>query len=194
MNSEKEKVKDFWNNASCGEELYLKDFTMNDYQFQADKRYELEPIKEFAEFKFFKNLKTLEIGVGLGADHQQLAENGAILTGVDLTERAIGHTKRRFELFGLHSILSVADAENLPFENESFEAVYSYGVLHHTPNTQKAFDEVYRVLKPGGMAKVLIYNKYSLIGLMLWLRYALFSFNQEQILSNVRLLNTKTSY
>lgn len=174
MIASKTQVKDFWNNASCGEELYLKGFTKLDYSSQSEKRYSLEPeILKFAEFESFNGKKTLEIGVGLGADHQKLAEAGAILYGVDLTERAVSHTKRRFELMDLKSELATADAENLPFEDEAFDAVYSWGVLHHSPDTQKAVDEVYRVLKKGGFAKVMIYHKHSVVGLMLWLRYGL---------------------
>ena len=174
MENLKEKVKNFWNEASCGENLYLTGFTKEDYINQSIKRYELEPqILKFAEFNRFKNKKTLEIGVGLGADHQQLAEAGALLTGIDLTPRAISHTKRRFELMGYISDLKVADAENLPFDNCSFDAVYSWGVIHHSPDTEKAAHEIYRVLRPGGFAKVMIYHKYSIVGFMLWSRYGL---------------------
>lgn len=173
MYQEKQNVKDFWNTASCGEEIYLKDFTKEDYAYQAKCRYELEPQIEFANFPQFKGKKTVEIGVGLGADHQQLAEAGAILSGIDLTERAIGHTKRRFELFGLQSNLQTADAENLPFDEASFDAVYSWGVIHHSPNTQQAVNEIHRVLKENGLAKIMIYSKYSIIGYMLWFRYGL---------------------
>jgi ubiquinone/menaquinone biosynthesis C-methylase UbiE len=174
MDYNKELVKDFWNEASCGENLYLQGFSKEDYKLHSKKRYELEPeIIDFAQFKKFKNKKILGIGVGLGADHQNFAEHGAILSGIDITPRAINHTKRRFELMGLNSNLQIADAENLPFDNNSFDAVYSWGVLHHSPDTQKAVNEVYRVLKSGGLAKIMIYNKYSLIGYMLWARYAL---------------------
>lgn len=170
-------VKDFWNTASCGEDLYLKGFTIDDYLDHSKKRYKLEPeILEFGQFEDFNGKKTLEIGVGLGSDHQQLAEAGAILHGVDLTERAINHTRRRFELLNLESKLQVADAENLPFEDNSFDSVYSWGVLHHTPNTEKAIQEVRRVLAKGGMAKIMIYHKYSVIGFMLWFRYGLLRF------------------
>jgi ubiquinone/menaquinone biosynthesis C-methylase UbiE len=177
MEKAKSEVADFWNEASCGEELYLKGFSKIDYENHSSTRYRLEPeIISFGNFPDFKGLKTLEIGVGLGSDHQKLAEHGAILSGIDLTPRAINHTRRRFELMGLNSELQIADAENLPFGDNSFDAVYSWGVLHHSPETQKAVDEVFRVLKPGGFAKIMIYNKFSLIGYMLWIRYALLRF------------------
>ena len=161
MLEEKYLVNDFWNEASCGEELYLKGFEKKDYMAHSQKRYELEPeIIEFGEFHKFRGLKTLEIGVGLGADHQKLAEAGAIMSGIDLTQRAIGHTARRFVLFGLESSLQEADAENLPFEDETFEAVYSWGVLHHSPDTARAIQEVRRVLKSGSHFKIMIYHKF----------------------------------
>ena len=176
-NNLKNDVHEFWNESSCGERLFLEGFSKDDYLSQSKVRYELEPeILSFAQFESFKNKKTLEIGVGLGSDHMLLAQNGAILTGIDLTERAVGHTKRRFELLELTSDLSIADAENLPFENKSFEMIYSWGVIHHSPNTPKVIDEIHRVLMKNGKCKIMIYHKYSLVGFMLWLRYGLFAF------------------
>ena len=170
----KQQEKNFWEEASCGEKLYLDSPTKEGYIRQAQKRYELEPeILSFAEFGKHRNQTVLEIGLGLGADHQQWAEARAILHGVDLTRRAVEHTRRRFELFGLHSHLQPADAEDLPFPDNFFDVVYSWGVLMCTPDTPKAIQEVCRVLKPGGIAKIMIYHKYSMVGYMLWLRYAL---------------------
>lgn len=71
------------------------------------------------------------------------------------------------------SNLQVADAENLPFRNESFDLVYSWGVLHHSPDTPKAFAEACRVLRKGGTARIMVYHTWSLTGLMLWARFAL---------------------
>jgi len=176
MKSEKQLVYDFWNDAACGEKLYLHSTDLEGYRAQAAERYRLEPfILPFADFVSTRNKKVLEIGVGLGADHQQFAEAGANLFGIDLTERAVQHTRQRLELFGLGSNLAVGDAENLDFSDESFDVVYSWGVLHHSPNAARAIDEVFRVLKQGGIAKIMIYHKWSMIGLMLWSRYALLS-------------------
>ena len=169
----KNRVKEFWNGASCGEKLFLKGEDKAAFEYQRRIRYQLEGIPEFADFPRFRGKRTLEIGVGLGADHQSLAESGAMLTGIDLTERAIEFTRARFALFGLVSVLEVADAENLPFPDAKFEAVYTWGVIHHSPNTAKAVHEIWRVLRPGGFAKIMIYHKYSMVGYMLWARYAL---------------------
>ena len=152
MNNEKQEVHDFWNQASCGETLYLSGNGKAGYQAQAKARYDLEGqlIFGLAHFEQAKGLKVLEIGVGLGADHQQFGEAGADLYGIDLTERAVEHTRQRLAAFGLKSNLTVGDAENLDFPDESFDRVYSWGVLHHSPDTPKAIAEVWRVLKRGG--------------------------------------------
>jgi ubiquinone/menaquinone biosynthesis C-methylase UbiE len=172
----KKQERDFWEDASCGERLYLEAPSKEGYIKHSRKRYELEPeILTFAQFDKHKGNKVLEIGLGLGADHQMWAEAGTLLFGVDLTNRAVEHTRRRFELLGLKPRLQVADAENLPFPDNTFDLVYSWGVLMCTPDTPKAIREVYRILKPGGVTKIMIYHKYSMVGYMLWLRYALFS-------------------
>lgn len=95
------------------------------------------------------------------------------MTGVDLTPRAIEITRWRFEKLGLRNVLKLGDAENLDYPDNSFVIVYSWGMINHNPDTKKAVHEIFRVLKPGGVAKVLVYQKYSLVGFMLWLRYAL---------------------
>jgi SAM-dependent methyltransferase len=173
MNKNKQQVHDFWNNSSCGEALYLSSDDQAGFIAQAQLRYELEPfILDFAKFEKAKGKKVLEIGVGLGADHQKFAEAGSDLYGIDLTERAVAHTKNRLACFGLNSSLDFGDAEQLAFADETFDIVYSWGVLHHSPATSKAINEVWRVLKPGGVAKIMIYHKWSMVGLMLWMRYA----------------------
>lgn len=174
MDPLKSQVKEFWNQGSCGEALYLSDLSPAGFERQRQRRYELEPyIREFAGFAESRGQRVLEVGVGLGADHEEFARAGADLFGIDLTERAIERTRERFRLLGLESNLQTADAEALPFADQAFDVVYSWGVLHHSPDTRKAISEVHRVLKPGGRARVMIYNYWSLVGLMLWARYGL---------------------
>jgi SAM-dependent methyltransferase len=172
----KSDVEQFWNAASCGEEAYAHgpDFS-SQMKSQAAARYSLEPyIIDFARFPEGRGKDVLEVGVGMGGDHELwAAQKPSRLCGVDLTERAIEFTSSRLALTGLHSELQKADAENLPFPDASFDIVYSWGVLHHTPDTSKAFAEVARVLRSGGHARIMIYHTWSLTGLMLWARYSL---------------------
>jgi ubiquinone/menaquinone biosynthesis C-methylase UbiE len=118
----------------------------------------------------------LEIGVGGGVDFSNWVNNGADATGVDLTEAGVRMTRERLA----HQCASpsayrllVADAENLAFPDASFDFVYSWGVLHHSPDTRRAFREVHRVLKPGGYFKGMIYHVYCPVSFMFWLRYGL---------------------
>ena len=186
MSDLKREVREFWNEASCGERLLLDAPDTPGYLAQMAKRYALEPyIESFAAFEDARDRDVLEIGIGLGADHQRFAQAGARLTGIDLTDRAVEHTRRRFELFGLRSDLRVGDAEALPFADESFDCVYSWGVLHHSPNTPAAIDEVWRVLRPDGVARIMIYHKHALVGYMLWLRYGLLAGKPWRSLSSI---------
>lgn len=182
----KQAVHDFWDEAACGEVLHLPNTDAAGYLAQSKKRYELEPyIEDFAQFGASRGLDVLEIGIGLGADHQRFAEAGARLHGIDLTQRAVDHTRQRFDALGLHSTLSVGDAEHLTFPDNTFDIVYSWGVLHHSPDTARAIGEVFRVLRPGGAARIMIYHKWSMIGLMLWLRYALLRFRPSAGLKDI---------
>lgn len=150
-NTDKQQVHDFWNKAACGENLYLQTTERTGFVTQSAEPYQQEScIEPFADFEAAKGNRVLEIGVGLGADHQRFAAAGADLYGIDLTERAVEHTHRRLVLFGLSSTLAVGDAERLDFPDQNFDLVYSWAVLHHSPDTPKAITEVYRVLKPGG--------------------------------------------
>lgn len=180
-------VHDFWQDASCGEKLLLVGDEPGDkYRHQMQVRYEWEPeIARFAEFTAHNGQAVLEIGVGLGADHQMFAEAGANMYGIDLTERALQHTRSRFEHYGLATRLCRSEAEYLPFEDSAFDAIYSWGVIHHGRNIQQSVNEIHRVLKPGGVAKVMIYHKYSMTGLMLWTRYALLKLRPWRTLNDV---------
>jgi SAM-dependent methyltransferase len=174
LSDEKQRVYDFWNSAACGEHLYLSAPDRQGYLDQSRIRYHLEPyIEPFAGFDSTRGLKVLEIGVGLGADHQRFAQAGADLYGVDLTPRAVEFARHRLAVMGLSSHLQVGDAENLDFPDDTFDLVYSWGVIHHSPDTARAAREILRVLKPGGTFRVMVYHKRSIVGLLLWTRYAL---------------------
>jgi ubiquinone/menaquinone biosynthesis C-methylase UbiE len=183
----KKKVHEFWNKSSCGEDLYLIEESKDGYNNQSNSRYKLEGdlIFPFAEFDKYRGKKVLEIGIGLGSDQQKFAESGANLFGIDLTEKAINHTSKRLSLFGLRSNISIGDADSLKFKDEEFDLVYSWGVLHHNPDTSRAISEVYRVLKKGGQAKIMIYHKWSIVGYMLWVRYGLLRLKPLRTLEDI---------
>jgi len=167
----KSDVAEFWNAEPCGSR-YLGD--LREFDKHAAERYRLEPfIADFAKFASSAGLRVLEIGVGMGADYEQWLKAEANATGVDLSTNSLARARARCEQSGLKPDLQLADAENLPFPDETFDVVYSYGVMHHSPDTEKCLREAGRVLKPGGTARVMLYHHASLTGLMLWLRYGI---------------------
>lgn len=108
-------------------------------------------------------LRVLEIGPGAGGHSALFATYGAHMTSIDVTQERALATQKKFDLLGDGTTGNAAqgDAENLPFADETFDIVYSNGVLHHTRDTEKAIDEAHRVLRRGGRAVIMLYSKGS---------------------------------
>src|ERR1044071_2594390 len=159
----KQRVRAFWQANPCGTKFAdAPPGSRRFYELVEEHRYKKEwHIAAAAGFAHARNLNVLEVGCGLGTDGAQFAKAGANYTGIDLTDAAVELAKRRFELFDLPGTFRVADAEHLDFADNSFDLVYSHGVLHHTPDTAAAVREVHRVLKPGGRAIVMLYHRDS---------------------------------
>lgn len=124
--------------------------------------YELLWLSELIPFASFRNKKVLELGCGAGYDAYEFYRNRADYTGIDITPENIERTMRHLGFYGYFPKVMEGDAENLEFEDESFDVVFSNGVLHHTPYIEKSFREAYRVLKQGGEFWVIIYHKNSI--------------------------------
>lgn len=108
--------------------------------------------------------RVLEIGSGAGGHSALFAKHGAKMTSVDITWKRALATGAKFRLMGkmadgCHALQ--ADGESLPFEDDFFDIVYANGVLHHANDARRALDEVFRVLKPGGKAVIMLYCKSS---------------------------------
>lgn len=172
----KARVKDYWNSQACGTQVTKKDKFSKEYFEDIEReRYEKEPeIFSFAQFTRFHGQRLLEVGVGAGTDFLQWVRAGTKAHGIDITPEAIDHMQKRLKLYGLEAKeLKVADSENLPFSDDQFEVVYSWGVIHHTPDTAKAFREIVRVSKPGGTCKIMVYHRHSLLAYFFWVKHAL---------------------
>lgn len=118
-------------------------------------------LKEHFNFEDYSKKQVLEIGCGSGAASCLFAKAGAIVTAVDITENAIKITERNAKRNKLKIKAIRQDAEKLNFKDKTFDYVFSWGVLHHSKNTTKTFEEVSRVLKEGGEGLIMVYNKNS---------------------------------
>jgi 2-polyprenyl-3-methyl-5-hydroxy-6-metoxy-1,4-benzoquinol methylase len=159
----KERVRAFWQEHPCGSKFSDAEIGTREFFDRVEQhRYEKEwHIPAAAGFASTRGLKVLEIGCGVGTDGLQFARAGADYTGVDLTEAAVGLARKNFASAGVAGEFRMSDAESLDFADESFDVVYSHGVLHHTPDIEAAVREIHRVLKPGGRAIVMLYHRGS---------------------------------
>ncbi len=171
----KRSVREFWNTTPCGtRDVVAEEGSPAFFRAIEQRRYLLEPfIRDFARFSERRGERVLEVGVGAASDHVNFARSGANLTGIDLTPHAIKLAGKRLAMEGLSSDLRVGDAERLPFPDASFDFVYSWGVIHHTPDTPRAAREIVRVTRPGGSVCVMIYQRRSLVALQAWILHGL---------------------
>ncbi len=169
----KDRVRSFWESAPCGTRELLEEEGSVPYFARLEReRDHLEPfIASFARFDAWRGRRVLEVGIGAGTDFVRFVRAGAVATGVDLTAHAIELCRRRLTLEGLDAEVRVADAEALPFHAATFDFVYSWGVLHHTPDLERAISEAQRVLRPGGELCLMLYNRHSLVALQAWIAY-----------------------
>lgn len=121
-----------------------------------------KPFSKFIDFSSLKNKYVLEVGCGLGSHAKLLSEAGCKLTAIDITWEAVKLTKMRLSIYGLKGNILQADAERLPFKNNFFDFIWSWGVIHHSSSPMVALSEMCRVLKSGNRIAFMVYNRNSL--------------------------------
>lgn len=119
------------------------------------------PFADLIPYESLRGKRVLEIGCGLGSHSELLAEAGCKLTAIDLTARAVELTSRRLILKDLATDVREMDAERMEFASREFDFVWSWGVIHHSAQTNQIVREVARVLKPGGEFRFMVYNRRS---------------------------------
>jgi SAM-dependent methyltransferase len=129
---------------------------LDQYHFE-----KLHHLLRLVDFDGYRGRTVLEVGCGAAVDLARFAKGGAQATGVDLSASAIELARANFEQQGLEGRFEVADGEQLPFPDNSFDMVYAHGVVQYTANPQRLVDECRRVLKPGGEAVFQVYNRIS---------------------------------
>lgn len=161
----KEEIRRQWNADPCGGERGEGDEHGSLAWFE---RIERDRYGAYAPwmpgtigFHRYGGRRVLEVGGGLGTDLTRFARAGATVVDCDFAEGHLRLAKRNFERRGLDGAFLIGDGEELPFADASFDVVYSFGVIHHTPRTERAVEEFHRVLRPGGEAIVMVYAKHS---------------------------------
>ncbi len=170
VESLKEKTREWWENYpftyfvkdEIGSWAFFRnvDRKILKWMHWAQKGYPL--LSNLIDYKSLNGKRVLDIACGTGWSTEQFARMGADVSAIDITPKAVELTKKRFEIYCLKGNILIADAENLPFPDNHFDYVLAWGCLMHMPDTQKAIDEIYRVLKPGGKFGAMMYNKNSL--------------------------------
>lgn len=159
-------VKNFWNKRPCNIQHSNKTIGTREYFDEVEQRkYFVEPhIPAFAEFEKWKGKRVLEIGCGIGTEAINFARNGAVLTVVELSKESLELTKQRFAIYGLKANFILGSAEELDsllLNEEKFDLIWSFGVIHHSPNPDKILKKCNNILKNDGEIRMMVYSKIS---------------------------------
>jgi len=162
--STRKEVEGFWDNKPCdsdrssesyGTAAYFKEIEEDRYKYQG---HILDIIDEID----WQGRKVLEIGTGVGTDARIMIGKGADYTGINIDQGSVDLTRKALDVFSLAGKVERCDATSMKYEDESFDIVYSFGAMPCIPDLDKAVEEIYRVLKPGGVVLGLLYNKSSI--------------------------------
>ena len=176
----KRDVATFWDSQPCGsaDGDSLEEGSREYFDLIERERIEREgSIAAHVDFEELSGKRVLEVGCGIGTDFRRFARSSAEAIGVDLSRQSLSLAKRSLDVYGLKSALIAADGERLPFGDNIFDLVYSWGVIHHSPNPEKVVAEIHRVLAPGGTVLAMVYNMRSLFVFQVWLYYGLLKAN-----------------
>jgi len=161
-------VKKYWDDRPCNIRHSSSEFGTKQYFDEVEaKRYFVESHNpEFAEFARWKDKDVLEIGCGIGTDTINFARAGARVTAIDVSKKSINIAKKRAEVFGLSNQIefiemSAEDMSELIRVGAKFDFIYSFGVIHHTPNPQRVFNQLPDLMKPDAKCRFMLYYRYS---------------------------------
>ena len=160
-----EDVRAYWNRRPCNIRHSAQPIGTIEYFDEVEARkYFVEPhIPGFADFKHWAGKRVLEVGCGIGTDAVNFVRGGADYTGVDLSEESLGLARRRFDLLGLDGRLMQGNGERLSeaLPGETFDLVYSFGVVHHTPDPPAIIRQIRHLLRPDGELRLMVYARNS---------------------------------
>ena len=170
------EVRDFWNRRPCNIRHSTKALGCKEYFDEVEARkYFVEPhIPMFAEFHRWKSKRVLEIGCGIGTDTMNFARAGAEVTAVDLSEKSLEIARQRASVYGLSNVrFYQGDAESLTsfLPAGTYDLIYSFGVVHHTPHPERVIEQLRLCSRPGTALKIMLYHRNSWKAMQILLRH-----------------------
>ena len=160
-----EQVREYWDRRPCNIRHSPKPVGTREYfdEVEARKYFVEQHIPNFAQFEKWRGKRVLEIGCGIGTDSINFARAGADLTVVELSERSVEICKKRFEVYGLKAHFYRGSAEELSsfVPVGPYDLIYSFGVIHHTPNPERVLKEIKKYCSPKTEIRIMIYSKWS---------------------------------
>ncbi len=180
-------IENYWNARPCNIKHSTKPIGTVEYFDEVEKKkYFVEPhIPIFAEFEKWKGKKVLEIGCGIGTDSINFARAGAELTCVELSSESLDLCKKRFKEYGLKAKFVLCNAEELAnfIKNEQFDLIYSFGVIHHSPNPYEILKQTKSLCHKNTRLKVMVYSLVSYKTLEAWIKYGYkFNFSFKKVI------------
>ena len=164
-------VKKFWDNRPCNIRHSNKEIGTKEYFDEVEfKKLFVEPhILSFSDFTKWKNKSVLEIGCGIGTAAVNFAKNEANYTAIELSEESLAIAKKRFEVYNLHGKFYLGNAEELTalVPSQKFDLIYSFGVIHHSPNPKKIVSEIANFMDANSVLKIMLYAKNSWKNIMI---------------------------
>jgi SAM-dependent methyltransferase len=160
-----EQVKKFWNDRPCNVRHSSKEVgTLEYFNEVSNKKFFVEPhILDFTDFPFWDRKKVLEIGCGLATTGIEFSKSGADYTGVELSEDSLSLAKQRFEVSSRTARFYSGNAEELSsfLPTETYDLIYSFGVIHHSPHPEKIISEIKKYMNGDSILKIMLYAKDS---------------------------------
>ena len=161
------RVRDYWNGRPCNIRHSTAPVGTKEYfdEVEARKYFVEYHIPGFADFERWRGKKVLEIGCGIGTDTINFARAGAEVTTVDLSEKSMELARKRAAVFGVEERIRFCpgNAEQLSafVHPERYDLIYSFGVIHHTPNPDAVLEQLRQYSGPGTTVKIMVYHRWS---------------------------------
>ena len=163
-----ELTREYWNKHPFEYQLSRFPLGTIDYFLDVESYYyrKYSYLKKYIDYNALRGKKGLDIGCGFGNTSVQLAKEGALVTGVDISELAVEMSKKNLELRNMSAEVFRGDGENLEFEDNSFDYIFAIATISYTPNPKKMIQEIHRTLKPGSEAYLTVYNVNSWLNIL----------------------------